>query len=248
MLKELKDERESIIDLLKKEGLKIIQRSDYFNFSLDSILLAEFASLGRGVNKIVELGTGNGAIPLFLSKRTKAKIIGFELQEVSADLAKRNVTLNKLESQIEIINDNMKNWRSYYNVGFFDSVICNPPFFKFKGDESTLNNLDQLTLARHEISITLEEIVEIASQMLKDRGYFSLVHRADRIIDIISYMRKYNVEPKRIRFCHSKEKSSAKIVLIEGIKFGSEGVTVLPPLVTHDEKGAYSREVLEFFK
>ncbi len=119
----LKNEKESIIDLLKKENLKIIQRSDYFNFSIDSILLAEFASLGRGVHKIIELGTGNGAIPLFLSKRTKAKIIGLELQETSADLAIRNISLNNLEKQITIINDDMKNWRTHFLPHSFDSVI-----------------------------------------------------------------------------------------------------------------------------
>ncbi|MBP9510413.1 MAG: tRNA1(Val) (adenine(37)-N6)-methyltransferase [Fusobacteriaceae bacterium] len=244
----LKNEKESIIDLLKKENLKIIQRSDYFNFSIDSILLAEFASLGRGVHKIIELGTGNGAIPLFLSKRTKAKIIGLELQETSADLAIRNISLNNLEKQITIINDDMKNWRTHFLPHSFDSVICNPPFFKFNGNTELLNNLDQLTLARHEIAITLEEIISIAANLLNDKGYFSLVHRADRAIDIIAFMKKYEIEPKRVRFCHSKIDKNAKIILIEGIKFGNEGITVLPPLITHDEKGGYSKEVLDFFK
>ena len=244
----LKNEKESIIDLLKKENLKIIQRSDYFNFSIDSILLAEFASLGRGVHKIIELGTGNGAIPLFLSKRTKAKIIGLELQETSADLAIRNISLNNLEKQITIINDDMKNWRTHFLPHSFDSVICNPPFFKFNGNTELLNNLDQLTLARHEIAITLEEIISIAGNLLNDKGYFSLVHRADRAIDIIAFMKKYEIEPKRVRFCHSKIDKNAKIILIEGIKFGNEGITVLPPLITHDEKGGYSKEVLDFFK
>ena len=244
----LKNEKESIIDLLKKENLKIIQRSDYFNFSIDSILLAEFASLGRGVHKIIELGTGNGAIPLFLSKRTKAKIIGLELQETSADLAIRNISLNNLEKQITIINDDMKNWRTHFLPHSFDSVICNPPFFKFNGNTELLNNLDQLTLARHEIAITLEEIISIAANLLNDKGYFSLVHRADRAIDIIAFMKKYEIEPKRVRFCHSKIDKNAKIILIEGIKFGNEGITVLPPLITHDEMGGYSKEVLDFFK
>lgn len=244
----LKNEKESIINLLQKENLKIIQRSDYFNFSLDSILIAEFASLGRGVNKIVELGTGNGAIPLFLSKRTKASITGLELQETSADLAVRNIKLNNLENQISIIHDNMKNWREHFLPHSIDAVICNPPFFKFNGNKELLNNLDQLTLARHEISINLEEIVEIASKLLKDKGYFSLVHRADRMIDIITLMKKYDLEPKRIRFCHSKFDKNAKILLIEGMKFGSEGATILPPLITHDESGGYSQEVLNFFR
>lgn len=244
----LKHEKEAIIDLLQKEGLKIIQRADYFNFSIDTILLAEFASLGRGVNKIVDLGTGNGAIPLFLTKRTKAKITGIELQEVSADLARRNVELNSLEDQIKIINDDMKNWKSHFERGSVDSVMCNPPFFKYNGNEELLNDLDQLTLARHEIAITLEEIVEIGGELLKDKGYLAMVHRADRVIDIIILMKKNNIEPKRIKFCHSKSDKNGKIVIIEGIKYGKEGITVLPPLITHDENGGYSEELLRLFK
>ncbi|MGL5050176.1 MAG: tRNA1(Val) (adenine(37)-N6)-methyltransferase [Fusobacteriaceae bacterium] len=246
----LKNEKESIIDLLQKENLKIIQRSDYFNFSLDSLLAAEFISLGRGVNKILDLGTGNGAIPLFLSKRTKAKIIGIELQEVSADLARRNIELNNLENQITIVHDNMKNWKEHFGSCSQDAIVCNPPFFKYHGNKELLNDLDQLTLARHEISIFLEEIIEIASKLLKDKGYFCMVHRADRAIDIIQDMKKYGLEPKRMQFCHSKKDKNAKIVLIEGMKFGSPGLTVLPPLFTHKESPeiGYSEELLALFR
>lgn len=244
----LKHEKETIIDLLQKENLKIIQRSDFFNFSMDSLLVAEFVSLGRGVNKVVDLGTGNGAIPLFLSKRTKAKIYGIELQEVSFDLAERNVKLNHLEEQIEILHDDMKNWKKHFQHGSIDAVVTNPPFFKYHGNENLLNDLDQLTLARHEISITLEEIIQVASNLLKDKGYFSIVHRADRMMDILETMRKYSLEPKRIQFCHSKSDKIAKILLVEGVKYGKEGLTVLPPLITHDDSGKYSKEVLELFK
>ncbi|MGL4391991.1 MAG: tRNA1(Val) (adenine(37)-N6)-methyltransferase [Fusobacteriaceae bacterium] len=244
----LKNEKETIIDLLQKEDLKIIQRSDYFSFSLDTILVAEFLSVGRGVNKIVDLGTGNGAIPLFLSKRTKAKIIGFELQDVSADLAERNISLNNLCERIKIVHDDMRNWSKYFNHGSQDAVVCNPPFFKFKGDERLLNDLDQLTLARHEISITLIEIIEIASKILKDKGYFALVHRADRLIEIIELLRKFSLEPKRLQFCHSKTDKPAKIILIEGLKYGSEGMTILPPLFTHETDGKYSSELLKLFE
>lgn len=244
----LKHENETVIDLLQKEGLKIIQRSDYFNFSIDTVLLAEFASMGRGVSRIVDLGTGNGAIPLFLSKRTKGKITGIEIQDVSADLARRNVELNKLENQINIINDDMKQWRKHLKKGELDSVLCNPPFFKYSGEDSLLNDLEQLTLARHEIAITLEEIIEIGSELLKDKGYLSIVHRADRTIDIITMMKKYEIEPKRMRFCHAKLKKDAKIVLIEGVKYGKEGIKILPPLIIHDDKGKYSEETLDIFK
>ena len=241
-------EKNEVVNNLLNKNLKIIQRTDFFNFSLDSLLVANFLSVGRGVNKIVDLGTGNGAIPLFLSERTKAKITGIEIQKISAELAKRNIELNNLSEQIEIINDDMKNWRKYFKIGSQDAVISNPPFFKFYGNEELLNDLDQLTLARHEISITLEEIIETASFLLKDKGYFAMVHRPDRFLEILDTMRKYGIVPKKVRFCHSKIDKQAKILLVEGIKFGAEGLTVLPPLISHNSDGKYSQEVLELFK
>ncbi|MFK4785729.1 tRNA1(Val) (adenine(37)-N6)-methyltransferase [Fusobacterium sp. MFO224] len=240
-------ENEVINNLLNK-NLKIVQRPDYFNFSLDSLLVSDFISLGKNINKIVDLGTGNGAIPLFLSERTKAVIKGIEIQEVSANLAKKNIKLNNLEDRIEIINDNMKNWKKYFNHGSQDAVITNPPFFKFNGNKEFLNDLDQLTLARHEITINLEEIIEVASCLLKDKGYFAMVHRPDRILEIIDVMRKYNITPKKIRFCHTKLNKQSKILLIEGVKFGAENMKILPPLIAHDENGKYSEEVLDMFE
>lgn len=241
------NENEVINNLLNK-NLKIIQRPDYFNFSLDSLLVSNFISLGKKINKIVDLGTGNGAIPLFLSERTKGTIKGIEIQKVSADLAKKNIKINNLENRIEIINDNMKNWKNYFKHGSQDAVISNPPFFKFNGNEEFLNDLDQLTLARHEISINLEEIIEIASCLLKDKGYFAMVHRPDRLLEIIDIMRKYKITPKKIRFCHTKLNKQSKILLIEGVKFGAENMKILPPLIAHDNDGKYSKEVLSMFQ
>lgn len=236
-----------MVNLLNKD-MKIIQRVDHFAFSLDSLLVSEFASITKYTNKIVDLGTGNGVIPLFLSKKTKAQITGIEIQEISSDLAKRNVQLNNLEDQISIINDDMKNWRKYFRNNSVDMVISNPPFFKFDGNEKQLNDLTQLTLARHEISITLEEIIRTASNLLKDKGHFALVHRVDRFMDIIENMKKYDIEPKKIQFCHTKINKEGKILLVEGIKYGKPGLRILPPLIAHDDDGQYSAEVLEMFK
>ncbi len=236
-----------VLNKLLNKNLKIIQRSDYFNFSLDSLLISNFISLGRGVNKIVDLGSGNGAIPLFLSERTKAQIKGVEIQKISADLATRNVAINNLQEQIEIINDDMKNWKNYFVHGSQDAVITNPPFFKFNGNEELLNDLDQLTLARHEITIDLETLIETASCLLKDKGYFAMVHRPDRLIEILNLMNKYNLTPKKLRFCHTKLNKQAKILLVEGVKFGADSMTILPPLIAHDEDGSYSKEILAMF-
>lgn len=241
------NELETIVNLLNKD-MKIIQRIDHFAFSLDSLLVSEFASITKYTNNIVDLGTGNGVIPLFLSKKTKAKITGIEIQKISSDLALRNVELNNLEDQISIINDDMKNWKKYFRNNSIDMVISNPPFFKFDGNENQLNDLTQLTLARHEISITLEEIIQTASNLLKDKGHFALVHRVDRFMDIMENMKKYNIEPKRIQFCHTKLNKEGKILLVEGIKYGKPGLRILPPLIAHDDDGKYSAEVLEMFK
>ncbi|WP_300453105.1 tRNA1(Val) (adenine(37)-N6)-methyltransferase [Fusobacterium sp.] len=241
------NELETVVNLLNKD-MKIIQRVDHFAFSLDSLLVSEFASITKYTNKIVDLGTGNGVIPLFLSKKTKAQITGIEIQEISSDLAKRNVQLNNLEDQISIINDDMKNWRKYFRNNSVDMVISNPPFFKFDGNEKQLNDLTQLTLARHEISITLEEIIQTASNLLKDKGHFALIHRVDRFMDIIENMKKYDIEPKKIQFCHTKINKEGKILLVEGIKYGKPGLRILPPLIAHDDDGQYSAEVLEMFK
>lgn len=238
---------ETVIDLLQK-NMKIIQRADHFSFSIDSLLVSEFATITRTTKNIVDLGTGNGVIPLFLSKKTKAHITGIEIQKISSELAKRNIELNNLADQISIINDDMKNWRNYFNKGSVDLVVTNPPFFKFFGEEKQLNDLDQLSLARHEISINLDSLIETASNLLKDKGYFTMVHRVDRLIDIIETMKKYSLEPKKIQFCYTKIEKEGKILLIEGVKNGNPNLRVLPPLIAHDDNGEYSKVILEMFK
>lgn len=238
---------ETVIDLLQK-NMKIIQRADHFSFSIDSLLVSEFATITRTTKNIVDLGTGNGVIPLFLSKKTKAHITGIEIQKISSELAKRNIELNNLADQISIINDDMKNWRNYFKKGSVDLVVTNPPFFKFFGEEKQLNDLDQLSLTRHEISINLDSLIETASNLLKDKGYFTMVHRVDRLIDIIETMKKYSLEPKKIQFCYTKIEKEGKILLIEGVKNGNPNLRVLPPLIAHDDNGEYSKVILEMFK
>lgn len=243
----IEQEFETVIDLLNKD-MKIIQRVDHFSFSLDSLLVSEFATITRTTKKIVDLGTGNGVIPMFLSKRTKSQIFGVEIQKISAELAKRNISLNNLDNQINIINDDMKNWKNYFTPNSIDLVVTNPPFFKWHGEEKQLNDLDQLSLARHEISIDLDELIKTASSLLKDKGYFTMVHRVDRLIEIIETMKKYNIEPKKIQFCYSKINKEGKILLIEGVKYGKHNLKVMPPLIAHDENGEYSQEVLKMFE
>lgn len=238
---------ESIIPLLNK-NLKIIQRSDYFNFSIDSLLISEFVNIQKNTKKILDLGTGNASIPLFLSKKTSAKIYGIEIQEVSYKLALRNININNLNEQIYIIYDDMKNYLKYFNIGSFDIIVSNPPFFKINKKINFLNDLEQLSIARHEVEINLEELIKISFELVKDRGYFYFVHRADRLSEIINLLKKYKFEAKKIKFCYTTKYKNAKIVLIEAIKNGKPGLTILPPLTINKENGEYTDEVLKMFE
>ena len=219
-----------------------------FNFSIDSLLISEFVSIKKNTKKILDLGTGNAAIPLFLSKKTSAKIYGIEIQEISYELALRNININNLNEQIYIIYDNMKNYSNHFSMGAFDIVISNPPFFKINENTNFLNELKQLSIARHEVEINLEELIKIASELVKDRGYFYLVHRADRLSEILNNLIKYRFEAKKIKFCYTTKYKNAKIVLIEAIKNGKTGLTILPPLIINKENGEYTDEVLRMFE
>ena len=240
--------QEVIIDFLNHKGMKIIQRNDYLNFSIDSVVVSNFLTINKNRKKIMDLGTGNAVIPMLLSNRTKANITGIEIQEVSVELAKKNIILNKLESQVEIIEGDIKKIAESFKDQSFDAVITNPPFFKYNGDETQLNDLDQLTYARHEVLVNLEDIIRAGSYLLKNRGYFTIVHRADRMIDILELMKKYKLEPKRIRFCHTTKEKSAKIILVEGLKGADQGLVIEKPLYINKKDGSYTEEILAMFE
>ena len=233
-------------DLLDYNNMKIYQDDEYFNFSLDSVLLANFVTLKTRVKNIIDLGTGNAPIPLIMTTRTDAKIYGLELQKEIYELAKESVSINNLDNKIELINDDIKNLRNHFEQGFFDVITCNPPYFKVSKD-SNLNENEIKTNARHETKITLEEVISISKQMLNNNGVLALVHRTDRLIEIIDLMKKNNIEPKRIRFVYPKVGEESNLVLVEGRKNGNVGLKILPPLIAHENNGDYSKEVKEMF-
>jgi tRNA1(Val) A37 N6-methylase TrmN6 len=233
-------------DLLDYDNMKIYQNDEYFNFSLDSVLLANFVTLRSRVKNIIDLGTGNAPIPLIMTTRTDAKIYGIELQKEIYDLAKESVEINKLDSKIELINDDIKNISNYFDQGFFDVITCNPPYFKVS-EFSNLNENEIKTNARHETKIKLEEIITISKKMLNNNGILAIVHRTDRLIEIIELMKKNNIEPKRIRFVYPKVGEESNLVLVEGRKNGNVGLKILPPLIAHEKNGDYTKEVKEMF-
>ena len=237
-------DKEVINYLLAYNDLKIIQRKDMFNFSLDTVLLANFCTITKDVKKIVDFGTNNAAIPLILSRRTNKPIIGVEIQKEAVELAKKNITLNNLDDQIEIVHSDIKEFVNYsIKVGL---VVCNPPFFKVDED-SNLNNNEFLTIARHEIKINLEEIIKSAAKILDNRGKFAMVHRPQRMIEILNLMQKYDIEPKRIKFVYPKYNKESHILLVEGIYKGKKGLKIEPPLYAHNNDGSYSDEVKKMF-
>jgi tRNA1(Val) A37 N6-methylase TrmN6 len=235
------DER---LDSLLAENLKIIQSPSVFSFSLDAVLLAKFVSIPIQKGTIIDLCSGNGVIPLFLSARTKAQIIGVEIQERLYDMAMRSIAYNKLSDQVNMIRGDLKDTPALFGENKVEVVTCNPPYFQLPG-KSDINENEHFAIARHEIMCTLEDVVQSSSILVKQGGKVAFVHRPGRLLDILSYMRKYRLEPKRLRFVYPKEGKESNTILIEGIKDGKPDLKVLPPLYVYEQNNEYSKEVRE---
>ena len=203
-----------INDLLEYQNMKIYQDTDMFSFSLDSVLLANFVTLNKNVKKVLDIGCGNAVIPLIVSTKTDAKIIGIEIQKEVFNLAVKSVLLNKKENQIQIINADINNYYINEITEKYDTITCNPPFFKIC-EGSKMNNSSYKTVARHEVKLDLESLIKIAKKLLKNNGNIAIVHRTQRLVDIITLMRENNIEPKRIQFVYSKENKDSNILLKE---------------------------------
>lgn len=230
------------VDQLFSSDVKIIQNREVFSYSIDSVLLSRFPKLpNRGF--IVDLCSGNGAVGLFASTMTKAKIVQVELQERLADMNRRSIQLNQLEDRVSVINDDLANLTEHIHRSQVDLILCNPPYFKVD-ETSNLNESEHYLLARHEIATNLNKICQIAQQVLKSNGRFAMVHRPDRFLDILDTLRNYNLAPKRIQFVYPKEGKEANMLLIEAIKDGSiDGLKILPPLIVHKDNGDYTDDI-----
>lgn len=231
------------VDQLLQYDLEIIQSSDVFSFSLDAVLLGDFARMRKRQDlKIVDLCTGNGAVALMLSQKNKSPIYAVEIQEQLADMAQRSVELNGLEDQISIVHQDV-NEIGTEHYDSVDVITCNPPYFPLK-EHGLVNPNEHLAIARHEVHLTLEELVYKMSKLLKMNGKAFLVYRPDRFLELMDVMRKHHIMPKRVRFIHPTEDLNANMVLVEGIKYGKEaGFQMEPPLYVHDQSGGYRPEV-----
>lgn len=233
--------------LLGYNDMYIFQDTESFNFSLDSVLLPNFVTLNKNITKIMDIGCGNGPIPLILSTKTDAQIIGVEIQKEIAELANDSVLENNLSEQITIINEDINILSKNIESDSFDVITCNPPFFKVC-EYSKLNKNDSKTIARHEVKLNLDNLFKISRKLLKNNGVVAIVHRPDRLVDILCSMRNHNIEPKKIRFVYPKVGKEANMILVEGRKNGNPGLKILENLIVHDENGEYTKEVLKYFE
>lgn len=217
-------------------NLKIYQDQDWFCFSIDSIVLANFARIKLRTKKILDLGCGNGIIPLILSLRTNAFIEGVEIQEDLAILAQQSIEYNNLESQIKIYNQDMKEFANNFKLyNTYDLIVSNPPYFKV--NEKSDRNYDvHKVIARHELYITAEDIISIATKLLKEGGSFCMVNRVDRFIEVITLLQKYNLEPKYIRFVYDNININPSMFYIEAVKYGKSGLIIDKPFIMYENE------------
>ena len=228
---------ERLDDLLGRSG-KIIQSDDVFSFSLDAVLLAEFVWVPIQKGQLVDLCAGTGAIPLFLSYRTKGTITGVEIQSKLVDMANRSMAVNRLEERIRVVEGDVKTAAAQLGHARYDVVTCNPPYF-LANETSLRNQNEHHTIARHEVLCTLEDCIKTASQLVKPGGKVAFVHRPERLLDILTLMRAYRIEPKRMQLVYPKAGREANTLLIEGLKDGKAGLKILPPFVVYEEDDTY---------
>ena len=234
------------IDDLQYKGFKIIQNKSGFCFGIDAVLLANFARNMKRKDVVVDLCTGTGIIPILLSGKTNAKkIIGVEIQGESAEMAKRSVELNSLQGRVEIINEDLKKLKPLIEAGSVDTVTVNPPYMK--AGSAIVNDKNKISIARHEVCCTLDDVIKESSRILKTNGEFFMVHKPERLVDIFCTMRKYKIEPKRIRFVHPSVDKPANIVLIEGSRDGKEFLKFENSLYVY-ENGEYTDEIYEIYE
>jgi tRNA1Val (adenine37-N6)-methyltransferase len=235
------------IEDLGLNNLKIIQNPDYFCFGMDAVLLSWFVSrLTKGSPHIIDLGTGTGIIPLLLYGKTKAaSLTGLEIQKPLVEMARRSMALNGLSAQIRIIAGDIKNPGSEILPNTYDVVVSNPPYMRAQA--GLKNNCETKTISRHEILCSIEDILIFSKRMLKDRGRLFLVHRPERLGDIISLMRLYKIEVKQLQFIYPSLKKEANLVLIEGRKSGQPGLKTDAPLIVYQEDGEYTQEIYDIY-
>lgn len=234
------------IDDLQLNNLKIIQNKNGFCFGIDSILLSDFAKDIRNNSKVLDLGTGTGILGILLCGKTKlSKIYGIDIQENVCDMASRSIKLNNLQDRFEIINKNIKNLKEVFEESSFDAIISNPPY---KKDNSGLKNESETKLiSRHEITASLEDFISISSKLLKNSGNIYMVHRPERLSDLFYLLKKYNLEPKKLRLVQSYTNSKPKLILVKATKNAKSFLNIEEHLIIYNQDGSYTDEILKIY-
>lgn len=233
------------LDDLQYNGLKLLQKKDGFCFGVDAVLLSHFAKVDKN-STVIDLGTGTGIIAVLLAaKKEPRKVTGLEIQQEMAEMAARSVKLNGLEDRVEIVQGDIREAVRLFGASSFDAVVSNPPYMGRGG--GLLNPDDMKAVARHEILCTLEDVVSSASKLLRPGGKFSMVHRPQRLVDIIFNMRNNSIEPKHLRFVHPSPGKKPNLLLISGTRSGNPELKVQEPLYIYDNDGNYSKEIDEIY-
>lgn len=239
LLKSMNPKHSETLDSIK--GIKLFQAKDGYRFSIDAVLLENFISAKR-LEKGIELGTGSGIISILLARRLQsANITAVEIQNNLAERAARNISLNNLEGRIEILQRDIKDLKKIYPSNKFDFVFTNPPFRKTK--TGRLSIYEERAVARHEIEITLPDLIKTASYLLKHSGKFFMIYHPFRLAELISVLQKAKLEPKRMKFVHSRTGEEAKMVLIEAVKGSGTWLKIAPPLYIYEKGTEYTLEL-----
>jgi tRNA1(Val) A37 N6-methylase TrmN6 len=233
------------VDDLHRNNYHIIQNTKKFCFGMDGVLLSGFARVLPG-EKALDLGTGTGIIPILLEAKTEGRYFtGLEIQEESADMARRSVALNKLEDKIDIVTGDIKEASNIFGLASFDVITSNPPYMNHS--HGIVNPAEAKAIARHEILCTLEDVVREAARCLKPNGRFYLVHRPHRLVEIINTLNGYKLEPKRMKLVHPYADKEPNMVLLECIKGGRPNLIVEAPLIVYKEPKVYTQEIYDIY-
>ena len=233
------------LDELHRNGYQIIQHSGKFCFGMDAVLLSGFARVKPG-ERALDLGTGTGIIPILLRGKTEGRdFTGLEIQEESADMARRSVAYNHLEESISIVTGDIKEAAALFGAASFDVVTSNPPYMT--GNHGLVNPEQPKAIARHELLCTLEDVVRETSKLLRPGGRFYLVHRPFRLAEIMTVLVKYKLEPKRMRLVYPFADKEPNMVLLEALSGGRSRITVEKPLIVYKEQGVYTDEIYDVY-
>lgn len=235
------------VDDLQRSGLVIIQNPARFRFSVDAVLLSEFVSAREG-DRVIDLGTGTGVIPLLVwARRRPAKITGVEIMADMADMASRSVRLNNLEDHISIVHDDLRSAPARFGAESFDVVTANPPYMKAGTGSLPGAHHTGEPEARHELTCTLDDVVRAAAALLRSKGKLAMVHRPARLVDIVCAMRANHLEPRRARLVQSRANSSPIMVLVEAVKNVKPDLAMLPTLAIYGDDGQHTEEMMRIY-